>query len=564
MPEHIVANHRTSGSPGGRRTAVIMALVTLVATLVSTGASSASAASSRPDTGGRSTQAVLKKAFNAAGGVDVLSEVETIRIEAVGTTQIRFEGFAPEEVVDTSSYSRTYSVDRADDMIRVDTTRQPLFEGFRFLPEEQFTIVANSAVGYLSDQAVFVPPGDVPTQYVTALGRQQMLFNPQSLLMAAVEDPEIATSDGIVILGGAPHRVFVFDNDVAPIRLHINQRTGLISKLTTTESSPLTRDVEIEVDYFDWQTDSALAYPSRVELLVDGVPVWEETRSSFTINEGFPAHHFADLALADPTAYNADQADFGRQSQHHVMGFFEIGFMYSAVNPVAGPITLVPGVHLLASTANTVVVEQSDGLVVLEAPTSPFHTSNVIDLIEEIWPDQSITHLIQSHHHIDHAAGVRSYVSAGADIVTGPGVGELYQDVLAASSTIRPDALAATPADAVIHEVAEASSLTLVDETNVVTSYHIADPHARDMLITAIDNGEQIVVVNADNFNGGFGLSVVLDGPTTFFDGLRSVGLIDDQCDSELPMTIMSIHGFPITLETAITEAIGLGFDIGC
>jgi len=157
---------------------------------------------------------------------------------------------------------------------------------------------------------------------------------------------------------------------------------------------------------------------------------------------------------------------------------------------------------------------------------------------------------------------VRSLV-AGAELVVGPGVDDLWDRALTAESTIRPDALSQTPVDTVVHEVAERSSLTLDDNNNVVTAYSVPGPHAHDMLVTAVDTGEEVFVVNGDLYNGGFGFTVALPGPSIFFEGLRSTGLIDAECNSELPMTIVSIHGVPLSLEEAIAEVEGLGIDVG-
>ncbi len=306
-----------------------------------------------------------------------------------------------------------------------------------------------------------------------------------------------------------------------------------------------------------------MPYPGQVELVVDGLSIWEENRTSFAIDQQFPAGHFDNLALADPAAADPELAEFGRQSHHIVLSFFAAGFTYFPEQPIMGVTELAPGVHHVAAGTSSLVVEQADGLVLLEAPLSPAYGSTLIDVVGEI-SDQRISHIIQSHHHVDHASGVRSLVAAGAELVVGPGVGDLWDTVLTARSTIRPDALSQTSVDAVVREVAEGSSWTLDDDVNTITAYSVPGPHAGDMLVTAINTGDEVLVVNGDLYNGGFGFTVALPGPSVFFEALRTTGLIDASCNSELPMTIVSIHGVPLSLADALAEVDALGIDVGC
>ncbi|MDH3681666.1 MAG: MBL fold metallo-hydrolase [Acidimicrobiia bacterium] len=68
------------------------------------------------------------------------------------------------------------------------------------------------------------------------------------------------------------------------------------------------------------------------------------------------------------------------------------------------------------------VGDHDDGLIVLEAPFTPVHGTDIVDAVNRLAPNAPITHVVQSHHHIDHASGVRSLVAAGATLVVGNGV----------------------------------------------------------------------------------------------------------------------------------------------
>ena len=57
-------------------------------------------------------------------------------------------------------------------------------------------------------------------------------------------------------------------------------------------------------------------------------------------------------------------------------------------------------------------------------------------------PNKPITHLINSHQHFDHSGGLRTYVDAGATIVTHQSNQAFYEKAWSQARTINPDKLA--------------------------------------------------------------------------------------------------------------------------
>jgi glyoxylase-like metal-dependent hydrolase (beta-lactamase superfamily II) len=211
------------------------------------------------------------------------------------------------------------------------------------------------------------------------------------------------------------------------------------------------------------------------------------------------------------------------------------------------------------------VVVHSGGLVVLEAPGSPANGVALLEAVEDIAPGRAVTHLVQSHHHVDHAAGVRSFTAGGATVVVGSGADAFWSDVLVADSVVEPDLLSTVDDVGAIEEVAERSSTVLVDDGDVVVAaHHAPTPHAADMLITTIETGEAIVVYQADTYNTGTGFTLALPGPQVFFADLRALGYLDDACASSVPMTIVPAHGSSQSLEASLAEMDRLGIDVGC
>ena len=64
----------------------------------------------------------------------------------------------------------------------------------------------------------------------------------------------------------------------------------------------------------------------------------------------------------------------------------------------------------------TLVIEQDNGIVVMEPGQNDLKGEEVIHWIPGHYPDKPISHVVVSHHHNDHTAGIRSYIATGATL----------------------------------------------------------------------------------------------------------------------------------------------------
>lgn len=417
----------------------------------------------------------------------------------------------------------------------------------------------------MSEQAGFSPPGNVPSQYVGALWTLQRLLNPHFYLREGLVDPSLIGDGGAAEVNGRPHRVIQYVDAGSDVRLFVDDATGFISKLETVSNHVLVRDILTEVRYGNWQSHGSLAFPATVALYANGALVQDETRSALTIEPRVPAETFALPTAVEDPMLDAEAFDFGQRTYQVLDAFFHLGTYVGEASPVATS-EIASGLTLLTSgAANSLAVAYDQGLVVLEAPASPAHGSNLVAALEKVFPDVAVTHLVQSHHHQDHAAGLRSFVAAGATVVVGHGVRQFWKDVFSASSTIRPDALAGASVVPNIEEV-PLDGTFLFEKTDVtMTVHHVsANPHADDMLITVIRTGGEVFVFEGDLYNAALGLTMVLSGPESFFASLRDRDIIDASCSSPVPVTIIPTHGRPLSLEDSLTELADQGIDVGC
>jgi len=189
---------------------------------------------------------------------------------------------------------------------------------------------------------------------------------------------------------------------------------------------------------------------------------------------------------------------------------------------VVTPIQLAPSVHHVTGGSHySIVVEQENGLVLVETPLYEARCQVVLDWAEAEFPGKPVTHAVVSHYHVDHAGCARTLVARGATLVVGEGSDVVWTDVLAAPSTIDPDELSALSVEPMIEYVPDGGSLVLDDATAPVTVYDAPNGHSDDMVIPLVDG----IIFVADLFNPGSPTQLISDGPQDLLDALELHGL---------------------------------------
>jgi len=147
-------------------------------------------------------------------------------------------------------------------------------------------------------------------------------------------------------------------------------------------------------------------------------------------------------------------------------------------------IPLAPGVFFLDATHNSLAVEQADHVVLIEAPLDRERSAAIAAWAAQKFPGKPIAQVIATHHHFDHAGGLRHFAAAGATIVLQESTQAFFDDrVFGASCTVLPDELAAHPRAASIRTVPALGSVRLDDPTNPIEIYAIDSEHASDMVV---------------------------------------------------------------------------------
>jgi glyoxylase-like metal-dependent hydrolase (beta-lactamase superfamily II) len=103
---------------------------------------------------------------------------------------------------------------------------------------------------------------------------------------------------------------------------------------------------------------------------------------------------------------------------------------------------LADGVWLLGGgTHNSVLVEFKDFAAVVEAPQNEARSLAVIEEANRLTPNKPIRYVVNTHHHFDHAGGLRTYLSQGTTVITHESNKEYYLGIMfyPAARELQPD-----------------------------------------------------------------------------------------------------------------------------
>jgi glyoxylase-like metal-dependent hydrolase (beta-lactamase superfamily II) len=187
---------------------------------------------------------------------------------------------------------------------------------------------------------------------------------------------------------------------------------------------------------------------------------------------------------------------------------------------------LADGVWLLGGgTHNSLLVAFKDYVAVVDAPNNEARSLAVIAEAARLAPGKPVQYVINTHHHFDHAGGLRTYLSQGTTIVTHESNKQYYLDILFHPSprTLQPDRMALfspmywisrrpAPIETVAGEARSSAKYVVTDGQRILeidkvedVSYQLGDRsyaqgnHSADMLIAYLP--KEKILFNADLYS---------------------------------------------------------------
>lgn len=178
---------------------------------------------------------------------------------------------------------------------------------------------------------------------------------------------------------------------------------------------------------------------------------------------------------------------------------------------------LANGVWLLGGASqNSVAVEFKDWVTVVEAPLNEARSLAVMAEIKRLVPNKPIRYVVNTHHHSDHAGGLRTYRTNGATIITSENNRWFYENIAfyPAPRTLEPDLMSLYPvrttnegsatfqylSDERVGGVPGTQNFILSDRSRTMEIYTVRNAeHATGMLIAYLPNEK--ILINAELYS---------------------------------------------------------------
>jgi len=205
--------------------------------------------------------------------------------------------------------------------------------------------------------------------------------------------------------------------------------------------------------------------------------------------------------------------------------------------------------YLAGGTHHSVVIEMKDHVVVVEGPLNDERATAVIAEARRLVPSKPIRWVVNSHHHFDHAGGLRAFAAEGIPVITHQTNRAFFERALMAPATMTPDRQQAARRKVAVEGVYDQRSLT--DGTRRVEIYHmVGNTHADGLLMVYLP--KERILIEADAYTPG-----PPNAPPPTIVNPLSVNLADNIARLHLNVdTLLPLHGRIVPL-VELTRAIG-------
>jgi len=452
--------------------------------------------------GGARLVSVIEQLVAAMGGKGAVEGAETEAITADGWRLHPGWGTDPGKPEKVAEFSYTLLEDTVRPRYRL-----ALKAHTYLVPTElNYLEVGNGSIGHVNGiDFMFDPrPVDVsiPSWRVATRQRHFDLTSPLRLAR------KLLASDADLTLGIADNEhstdsLILREHGRPPVRMHMDQGTGLLSRAEVTEEHSPLGDTLVEVLFSDYRNVGTLQLPYRVSIRVNGVAVHDEVRASIQVNGRSSDADFAvpDQAVIDGSDH---QVSFGQYSTEWIMTYVFSGVRFYfdlQTAPVSqGAVDIAPGVKIvLGPSHNTLVVEMPDHVVAVEAPLYDEYTRSALTQVKAAFPGKPLKKVIVTHFHYDHVGGIREFVAdGGLTVLAAQGPVPFFEKVFQGPHTVHPDRLEGCPVQVAVEGVIDSLILPMADGGNLEL-HHIRSDHADGMLIVYLSKPK--IVFESDIWN---------------------------------------------------------------
>lgn len=409
------------------------------------------------------TQAALARADRAMGA----SAVKTIRFAGSGTGATFGQAFEPGMAwpkINYSTFSRMADYDRGafrEDAAR--TRAEPTGGGAVPLmgTGEQRT------TGLLLGSTAWNMVGPAPqAAALAASGRSHDLWtSPHGIIKAALKNNATAQTRQV---DGKTVTAISFTEPGTFTATAFVGADGMVERIESMQPNPVLGDTPSVIQYSDYKEVAGINFPMRIRQSLGGFEV-------------------LDLAVTEVQTNLAVDIE--------VPALVKSATERVAVDKVAEGVWFLGG-----GSHNSVAIEMTDHMMMVESPLFDGRAAPVIAEVKKLGGSKGIRYVVNSHHHFDHAGGLRTAVAEGAELVTSTLARPYYERILKNPNRISPDALEKSGRTATISGVD--SKRVFTDGKRTVEVYFIdSSVHAQGFMMVYLP--AEKLLIQADAFTPG-------------------------------------------------------------
>ena len=266
-------------------------------------------------------------------------------------------------------------------------------------------------VGFVREDWAWNQAGNASTAAPLAVaGRQHDLWlgTPQGALKAA---RKFNASSGTRMVDGQARYTLSFSVPGAFAATLVLDADNTVSRIESTQPHPVLGDTAVVTAFSDYRDiGGSLRFPMRMKQSMGGYEVFDTSTVQVSLGTA------ADISVPD-----------------NVRAFKET---VASTQVASGVWFLAGGSH------NSVAIEMANEIVLVEAPLYDGRTLAVFAAANALVPGKKVGTVINSHHHFDHAGGLRAAAAEGATLITSAMAKPYLERVFATPNRIAPDHLA--------------------------------------------------------------------------------------------------------------------------
>lgn len=338
---------------------------------------------------------------------------------------------------------------------------------------------------------------------VAVAGRQHDLWlgTPMGALKAARRYNAVA---GVRQVDGEPGYTLSFTAPGQLAATLVLDATGLVTRIESTMPHAVLGDAAVVTEFSDYQPAGPLRFPMR-------------------IRQSQGASEVLDLRVAQVQA----DAPVDIAVPDNVRGAAE---RVTSEKVAEGVWFLAGGSH------NSVAIEMADQMLVVESPLYDGRAIAVLAAANQLVPGKRVKTVINSHHHFDHAGGLRAAAAEGAVLITSTLAKSYFERVFSNPNRVAPDRLAQSGRSPRIMGVS--GSTVLHDPQRPVVIHEMqGSVHAQGFLMVWLPN--EMLLIEADAYTPGPAGSPPPPAPNA-----NHVNLVQNIERLDLkPQRILPLHG---------------------